>query len=294
MSNLDNNNSNGQTEKISFYTWIIGWLPRQRGLFVLFFLLLISIPLALTVFLVVLPVINAPLLPTEAELNEADTNDRHLASTWDKASLRMIAAKELEQLMMKNRLALASRDSIYLILDLNDSTVTVEIKGLPVHKVRAEAMYVSNRIRKASHSALLRWLDQPFSLQQELATIARTPILIIDAPKDTSEAARLPRKPLEPEKDFVQYSLLFDRQLLLEIRQSEPPLPEDADSLANYRYRYDTTFNRPLLQRFINPFPADGLIKIKLSVPQEDARTIYRAMPHSVYARLIVIPPLEK
>lgn len=295
MSELEIKN-NSKTENPGFFSWLLGWLPRQRGLFLVFFILLISIPLTITVLLVVLPVLSTPLLPTEAMLKEqnADSTRLNSASNWDKTSLRLVAAREIEQKTQKNRLSLASKDSIYLLLNLNDSTLSVEIKGLTVHVARANDIFISRRITKASHDALLNWIEQPFTFQQELSTIAKTPVLVIDAPKDTTEAAQLPRKPLEPEKDYVQYSLLFDRQLLLEVKQSEEALPEDAELISNYRYRYDTTFSTSFLNKITDPLPSHRPVKISLTMPQADARTIFRAMPHSVYARLILIPPYKQ
>ncbi len=295
MNELELKN-NKSTDKPGFFSWLSGWLPRQKGLFLLFVILLISVPLMITIFLVVLPVISSPLLPTEvvAEEKTADSAVGKSASKWDKASLLHVAAKEIEKITQKNRLSLASKDSIYLLLNLNDSTLAVEIKGLTVHVAHAKEIFVSRRITRTSHDALLQWIAQPFTFQQELSTIAKTPVLIIDAPKDTSEAAQLPRKPLEPEKDFVQYSLLFDRQLLVEIIQSEDALPEDAELISNYRFRYDTTFNTSFLQKIIDPLPSHRPVKISMIMPQADARTIYRAMPHSMHARLILIPPYKQ
>lgn len=278
-----------------FTSWLIRWLPRQKGLLLLSIIILISVPVAVSVLYVLLPVANSYLLPSETILNKADADTSYSgnAVNWDKNSLKHIAAKEIERAVLLNRLSLAAKDSIYLLLNLNDSTLSIEIKGLTVHTARANKLFISRRILRASHDALLKWIDQPFTFQQELATIAKTPILIIDAPKDTSEAARLPRKPLEPEKDFVQYSLLFDRELLIEIKQSEPALPEDAEILASYQYRYDSTFYTSFLKKLTDPLPSHRPVKIQITLPQTDARTIFRAMPHSVYAKLILIPPYK-
>jgi hypothetical protein len=285
------NKANERIERPGFTAWLLRWLPKQKALFVFSFFLFISIPVVISIIYIFLPVARSPLLPSEAYLSNVDTSSIGNAVNWDKHSLKHIAAKELEKTVLLNRLSLAAKDSIYLLLNLNDSTLSVEIKGLTVHTARASELFVSRRILRASHDALLKWIDQPFTFQQELSTIAKTPILIIDAPKDTSEAARLPRKPLEPENDFVLYSLLFDRDLLLEVKQSEDALPEDAESIASYQYRFDTTFNTPFFKKLINPMPSHRYVKIRITMPQTDARTIFRAMPHSVYAKLILIPP---
>lgn len=292
MSELEVNNK----ENTSYFRWLSAWLSKQRGLYLFSFLLLISIPVTVAILLIVVPVVNTPLLPTEASLNSTkpDSIIGNIANRWEGKSLQHIAAKEIEHIVLRNRLALATKDSIYLILNLNDSTLSIEIKGLSVHTARASDIFVSNRITKSEHDALLKWIEQPFTFQQELATIAKTPVLIVDAPKDTSQAAQLPRKPLEPEKDYVHYSLLFDRQLLLEIEQSEQALPEDAALITNYHYRYDTTFGQSFIHKIINPLPSQRPIKIRIRMPQADARTIFRAMPHSEYAKLILIPAYEQ
>lgn len=277
----------------SYFRWFIKWFGKNRKMQWLLFLLIAIFPLFILIYGVVVPVSQMSLLPVADSLlvqTKDSSTVTYKATKESKAQLHEILQKEIKIVVQNNRLSLARQDSIYLILDLSDSTISLEIKGVNVRKCPIVAMQKSNRIAASDPESLLHWVSEPFTLHSEISSIPKTPFLIVEAPKDTAEAARLPRKPLEPEKTFVHYTLLFSRDLVLEIEQTEPLRPEDVEIARRFKHQNDSILRRNMIKKLSNPIPEDSPIRIKLYLSEADARAIFRGMPHSRFAKLILKP----
>ncbi|PKP52227.1 MAG: hypothetical protein CVT92_09845 [Bacteroidetes bacterium HGW-Bacteroidetes-1] len=270
-----------------FFKWFVAHRKIQFS-----FLLMVGIlPLFLLIYGVLIPVsIFKPIPYNKTEVNDTISSVLTKPNKEQVKKLYEIIAKEKKLNLQRNRLKLAQQDSIYLLLNLADSNIILEVKGLPIRTARILDFETSKRLVVADHEDLLQWISDPFSLKQELSTILKIPILVVDAPKDTAEAARLPRKPLEPEKTVVHYTLWFDRGLVLEVNQAEDVNPEDEGLLHSYHKKYDSIFHRTILAKMIDPLPDDLPIKVKVTLSEADARAIYRAIPHSQNAKLIFTP----
>lgn len=291
--NTDNSKPVNNTEKSneSYLRWFVRWFGKNRKLQWLLVLLIAVFPLFVLIYGVIVPVSRMNLLPSADSIvvQPADSLIKSSRLTKeDKGRLREILQKEMEISVQANRLGLARQDSIYLVLDLSDSTISLEIKGVNVRKCPIQSLQISNRITSADPDLLLNWVSEPFTLHSEISSIPKTPFLIVEAPKDTAEAARLPRKPLEPEKTFVHYILWFDRDLMLEIEQSEPLRPEDEEIAYRFRHQQDSVLRRSAIKKLSRPLPANSPVHIKLLLSEADARAIFRGMPHSRFAKLII------
>jgi hypothetical protein len=151
------------------------------------------------------------------------------------AQVRDIIRKENERAFEKNRLSLAEKDSIYMVLDLPDSLVILEIKGVTVKKTKILEMEVSNRFAIIPHENLLPWISEPFILTHDLSTIPKSPIVVKQAPKDTIEAAKTSSAPRPPDSTGVFYTFYFDRNLLIEVEQANPPEADVMERVKAYR-----------------------------------------------------------
>lgn len=277
-----------QPQDIGFFRWLV----KSKKAKFLFISLMLFIPLMVFIYAVFIPaLLYTPQFSAETTIsNDTTAADTLRLNKESRAQLKQITQKESDHLFQKNRLLLAKQDSIYLLLNLPDSTITLEIKGLPIKICKILAFKVSKKISAASHEDIQNWLSKPFVVSNEIATIPRIPFLIVDAPKDTIEAAKLPRKASEPEKTYVQYTLWFDRDLTLEVKQFEEPLPEEAEIVSRYKAQYDSAFRRPLIQKIMHPMPDNLPLHIKIVLSAADARSIYRAIPHSNSANLVLKP----
>jgi hypothetical protein len=258
------------------------WLWHNHRIQVIFIILVLSVPSFLIIYGIVLPVKNYTPTPSSTTVamgvDSVDASSVSLSDT-QLAQVRNIVRKEDERAFEKNRLDLAEKDSIYMVLDLPDSLVILEIKGVTVKKTKIMDMEVSNRFAIIPHENLLPWISEPFTLKHDLSTIPKSPIVVKQAPKDTIEAAKTSSMPRPPDSTGVYYTFYFDRNLVLEVGQSNPPEEDVMDRVKAYRQIKRQESTESVIQRLKNPEQTDQPMTIKLVMSDVDARAIFRAVP---------------
>lgn len=199
---------------------------------------------------------------------------------------RSLAPLLVEQAFLKNRLTIAKTDSVALSIDLVDSLLTLDIRGVPVRECKIQRYSMSGALHRARRSPRLSgWVDRPFVLRKEWGTIAKAPIKKVDAPKDTVEAEKLVNITPPPDSGDVAFTLEFTRHLTVKVSQAEEfsvkghlqrlavlakhRVASLADGVANFRRLRQPA--RPLT------------VSIELS--RTDAKAVYRALPrHALLA----------
>ena len=179
---------------------------------------------------------------------------------------------------LKARLALADQKFVSLVIDLIDSTLYLEFQGVPIRHISIHRYYASRTLRRMNEEGRLdTWIDRPFTLEHARATIAKIPIRIVEAPRDTVAAAIRPPQEILVETTETHFILRFDRNLTLRIRQ--------APSASGFfrRVIFDagdrlSTARRAVVKLSRGQSPEqETWITLRLS--PEDARAIYRALP---------------
>jgi len=259
------------------------WFGRNRRIQVIFIILVLSLPLFLIIYGIVLPVRNYKPSPSSSIDAIGLTDTMGVGSVRlnnaQLAEVKKIIRKENEKAFQQNRLLLAEKDSIYMILDLPESLLILEIKGVTVKKTKILDIEISNRFALIPHENLLPWIAEPFTLKRALSTIPKSPIVIKQAPKDTIEAAKTSSAPRLPDSTGVFYTFYFDRNLLLEIEQDNPPEEDVMERVKAYRSIKRKESTRSVFQMLKKPQQTDQPMLIKLVVSEVDARAMYRAVP---------------
>jgi len=193
----------------------------------------------------------------DANQNSSSTNNL-IVETNDSLHQKLIDL-EMEELFWKNRVSMSRDVSIDLVIDLVDSIMSLEIKGVPVRKTKISAYQISNSILYLKwYTAYKSWLASPFHLKQDsITTIPKEPVFIKDLSTTPLEAfddwTYFTR--LENERS-IHYLLEFDRGLMIWIDQEN-------DSVAVH----DSLSRPELLGHWI-----------KMVIPAPDAKAIYRAL----------------
>jgi hypothetical protein len=263
------------------------WFFRFR-IILIFLLLVISLPVFMIIYGIVLPAKNYKPTTGVGTVSLSDTAHSHSSSMTGTQleEVRKIIALENERAFQKNRLALAENDSVYFILDVPDSALWLEIKGVPVRKTHVRLMEVSNRFSLISHENLLPWISEPFTLQSDMATIPKMPIVVKQAPKDTIEAQKS-AAPNPIETTPVFFTLYFDRNLVIEIEQADlTPEQEELEAVMNYKEIKRKESNRSMIETLRNPQQPNRLLPIRIVIDEADARAIYRAIPTKTHLLL--------
>jgi hypothetical protein len=231
-----------------------------------------------TIFLVIMPVIKSTEL-----LQKARQTNRSVPVIRppDRESAKKMVILLAEEAYLNSFYKLSQQDSIALSIDLQDSLVNIVIKGVPVRKAHLKHFRKSFAIRHfKAQDSLYNWLYPPFIVEHEFATISKSPIRILKAPKDSNEArvyAQEETKPIE-EKD-VHFTLQCSRGLIVRFEQTQGIDVEGWRE--KWKFEMEQIFEQARLTLKAlsrGELPQDQLW-IELTVNPEDAKALFRALP---------------
>jgi hypothetical protein len=262
------------------------FLRQSRKAQIVFFVSLLLPPLLVFALTVILPAVANPFeepageeiikrvaLPTDSALAEIFAERRELA-------LKM-ASLQIDQAFWQARLQLAKGDSISLAVDLIDSVASLEAKGVVMRRCEILRYRSSGLTRRwRSQGRLHQWLASPFMLEKELATLPKAPIRIKEAPRDTIEASESKGEDLPIEQRDAEFTLHFDRNLSLFVEQAQAP--SFRGRWREFWYNVHRTFGaaEDALVDLLLFRPPQHRIWIEIELSREDAKAIYRALPH--------------
>jgi hypothetical protein len=207
-----------------------------------------------------------------AKLIDKNTVEEKILS--DSAYHKMLKEKSF----LQSRIVMAETDSIYLTVNLSDSTANIEISGVVVHTAKMSEVKISRILMNGDENVIFSMLASPFTIADSRATIKKEPVMIKMAPRDTSEykPAIMPDTSItEP----VNYILEMTDGTRIYIYQEENSKP--GDSMSQFRFdlqdRVTDTWNS-LKSVFVFKVPEYHPF-IKMKLPRADAKIIYRALP---------------
>lgn len=177
---------------------------------------------------------------------------------------------------LKARLAMAETDSVCLSLNLNDSTLILELKGVQVYMTKITSIDISPFFYRIRPQIIQNWIENPFTIDHYLSTIPGQFILQKEAPNDTTELASSFTLPDTVQRESVCYELYLDRGVRLLIQEINPP-NDKAFKQFNRDLRKETIHS--LLGSMVylevpkyNPW-------IAIEIPGRKAKTIIRSLP---------------
>jgi hypothetical protein len=183
-----------------------------------------------------------------------------------------------EKAFLQSRIVMAESDSIYVTLNLADSTANLEISGVVVHKAKMKEVKTSKILLKGNENSILSMLATPFSISHAFATIKKEPVMIKMAPKDTSEY----KPDIMPDTSItepVNYILEMKGGIRIYVYQDE-------NVKLNDRISHFTFDIKDRLRDTWSALKSVAVFKvpeyhpfIKIRLPRTDAKIIYRAIP---------------
>ncbi len=258
------------------------WFGRNRRIQVIFLLLVISLPVFMVIYGIILPARNyKPSTATGTSSIEPGQNGNVSLSGEAEAAVRTIIRLENEKAYQAARLSLSGKDSVYFVLSIPDSAIILEIKGVPVRVNKFAGFEISNRFALISHENLLPWISEPFLLERDLSTIPKSPIVVKQAPKDTVEAQKASTAPAPPDSTDVYYTLYFDRNLVIEVEQANPQGKGNIQKVQDYLDFKRKEDRMSVIQTLKNPQQVNQPLQIRIVLNADDAKAIFRAIPEN-------------
>jgi len=191
---------------------------------------------------------------------------------------------ELDSLLLQNSFLKAKSeviesDSIYIFLNLKDSTISLEIQGVKLHEIKFNKIRLSKFLKKSLSEFKYAYISEPFIIEYYYATIPKVPIVVKKAPKDTIEAQKINEIPAIPPEDYVRCIFFTDKNLNIFIYQSEPPQKNHFTKWLKSSFMERWIFMKEILKGCVSFKIPEYKLWIKIEVPSADVKTIFRAIP---------------
>ena len=242
---------------------------------------LILLITALTAFLIYFLIMS--MISPGRKLNEIkyeyNSKSKIDSSLYKKISSDSTYLKLLrEKAFLQSRTVMAESDSIYLTINLSDSTVNVEISGVAVQMAKMSDVQTSNIFLNGDENIILALLSSPFTIANSIATIKKEPVMLKMAPKDTADYI----PDIMPDTSItepVNYVLEMTDGTRIYVYQEEAKKFKDRMSIFRFDLKYrlrDTWSSLKSVALFKVP---EYHLFIKIKLPRADAKIIYRAIP---------------
>jgi len=183
-----------------------------------------------------------------------------------------------EKAYFQSRVAMAETDSIYMTINLADSTVNLEISGVVVHTTDIIKQQISS-ILKRDEYPVLNMLSAPFVIERDYSTIMKEPLMIKMAPKDTSEY----QPDIIPDTaDFepVNFILVMDNGINIYVYQEEKLRFGDGFRRFVFDLRDRLKYTAASMAGTASFRVPDYRPFIRIRLARADAKRIYRALPY--------------
>jgi len=184
---------------------------------------------------------------------------------------------KIKEAFLQSRLSMAKSDSICFSIDLVDSLLMLEVKGVVIHEAKITKIDISRFFSRVDNEALIKFLSESFIIGSKNATIEKEPYILKKAPKDTIEAATQIFTPDTLAQEIICMTMLFNKNLLLEINQSEEK-PEHKNISYNIKTKVQSF--KYIINRVFDYKSPTYIPKISIELPKRDIKSIYRAIPY--------------
>lgn len=262
----------------------------DRKYFVWFFVPLLIPVIIIFISIAVIPVTTINTSRSEIENSDTSGVRKHHITKEERLEYANTHKLRYENAYMKARLEMVKGDSVNLVLNLTDSIIGLEIKGVIVFEVRLESYHLSRGFRKKDQDTLLAMLSTPYTMESRFASIPVHPVVIKEAPKDTVEANQAPSELPAPVEKDVYCTMLFDKELTLFLRQSDPNSGFNKKDIRRYYRQQRRLVFKHVAWSLVHFRRPSYRFWISVSVSKDDARSIYRALPERARMSLLIRP----
>lgn len=183
-----------------------------------------------------------------------------------------------EKAFIQSRIAMAETDSIGLTLNLKDSLAMLEINGVVVHKTKISFMRICKAFNKANSYAVASMLSSPLNIISDTATIKKIPLMVKMAPKDTSEF-KPDAVPDTSSYEPVNYILEMNNGIRIFVYQQEREKSKDVYNQILFDVTDRAKNTIAALKKIADFEVPEYRLYIKIRMPKDDAKIIYRAIP---------------
>jgi len=178
------------------------------------------------------------------------------------------------------RLNMSDADSVGMSINLGDSVMQLEMKGVVLHEIKFSQFTYSKFFHSIHPDIYAKIFSHPFKVSKIDGTIVKEPLKVKIAPKDTIEAAAQVSSAANDSAkvEFVEWHMMLDDLILVNIVQTGNE--EGKNDWPTVKYRLDRQIET-LKTGFKNTLrfqKSDYYPEITIYIPKEEAKSFYRAL----------------
>jgi len=196
-----------------------------------------------------------------------------------------------EKAWLDSRLKMASGDSIGLSIDLESHVIQLELKGVVIMSSKIRDYSISGFFRKMDGNVYFSMFGSPLTIQQFKSSIAKNPLKVVEAPKDTIAAAAAAAAAAKKDSlldENVFWTVKLDHDFELNIQG----IDSVSESKSKYKLGKGFEFDRDLknitksfehILKFSKPVYTPEIL---ISIPENEAKAILRALPRNAFVTI--------
>lgn len=193
----------------------------------------------------------------------------------DTAWLRLYKQKD----WLETRLQIARTDSISLSVDLLDSILQIELKGVVLKKSKMIDFKADRFLYQLNPAAYHHLLGKQAKADTVVSSIPKEPLTIKQAPKDTADVQAGAVATDTSKIEVVHWVIKLDNQVVLKIEGVDPDSKSDwweGQKFWMFQNLKQTgqDLGRTIVFKTPEYFPG-----IRIVIPEADAKALYRALP---------------
>ncbi len=177
------------------------------------------------------------------------------------------------------RIAMAGNDSIGLTVNLRDSLVQIENKGVVLRQVKYGKATLSRFFRSITPSPYTRVFSKLFRITEIEGSVLKEPIVVKKAPRDSSEVTDSQSHIDTSRVEFIEWHLQLDSSLVVSFVQSERRFGNFDWPTWKYRFRQHFKTLSSVVQDVIHLRKPSYYPEITIYLPRQEAKSFYRALP---------------
>jgi hypothetical protein len=222
----------------------------------------------------------------------AELNDQYRSN--DSLMVRMVQSDPLFDRIMtekwlQTQLRLSALDSIILYINLRDSSISLVLKGVTVFDQPLESFGYSKILNKMDRSAKVSLLSNPLMVTADTASIPKANYRTVKAPKNEEEASLLTTQILpDTIREEVAARLLLENGMTILLEQGQQKISHDSRSYRKFLSDQRTRTWLFLCKDLLSLKIPDYHPWIKIYLPGEEVKNIYRALPGNAMVVLMI------
>lgn len=196
---------------------------------------------------------------------------------WSQEEWQLIRDKSF----LEARVIMAGNDSIGLTIDVADSVVRLENKGVVLREIRFSEAEISRFFSSFTPAHYASAFSRPFTITEIEGSIVKEPIQVKKAPRDSTEAAQNITQVDTTRVEFVEWHLQLDSSLVVSFVQAERSFGTLDWPTLKYRIRRHLKTLKETNRDLLHFRLPDYKPEVTIFIPAGEAKSFYRALPPS-------------